>query len=155
MQEACIPLSTACQIPGAQAIDRGYLVRQNYLHWRSLSSGSVQVHGSHEIPGVFGMEGLHGPADFRRLGRKAAEATERMVSIAEEGLLKGQELLAILDEISDTLCLVLDTAELCRSVHPDPVSSSFLSLSASTRHFSLFSQSSAFLLSFDVYLRLF
>jgi intermediate peptidase len=67
------------------------------------------------------MPGLHSPADFQRLGDEAAAVVARLSQMAISGNLEGMEFLEAFDEISDSLCLVLDTAELCRSVHPDPV----------------------------------
>jgi intermediate peptidase len=67
------------------------------------------------------MPGLHSPADFHRLGKEAAQMVERLSEMAISSQLEGMEFLEAFDEISDSLCLVLDTAELCRSVHPDPV----------------------------------
>jgi hypothetical protein len=67
------------------------------------------------------MPGLHSPADFQRLGDEAAAVVARLSQMAISGNLEGMQFLEAFDEISDSLCLVLDTAELCRSVHPDPV----------------------------------
>lgn len=72
--------------------------------------------------GLFGVVGLHKPSDFVRLGKVTAAAIERLVEEVTRGDgARGDVLLAAFDEMSDSFCIVLDTAEVCRSVHPDPV----------------------------------
>jgi len=75
--------------------------------------------------GAFGLAGLHEPSDFDRLARRAVAKSDELmaglVSLGPSASTGGAATSVIddLDEISDTLCAVVDVAELCRNVHPD------------------------------------
>ena len=75
--------------------------------------------------GAFGLAGLHEPSDFDRLARRAVAKSDELmaglVSLGPNASTGGAATSVIddLDEISDTLCAVVDVAELCRNVHPD------------------------------------
>lgn len=87
---------------------------------RSAHSAPHQNHHHHHLtPGLFGLEGLHAPDDFPRLARRAAERSESIAGALRSGLASGAGVVDDLDEISDTVCRVVDVAEVCRNVHPD------------------------------------
>ncbi|CAI5981149.1 unnamed protein product [Closterium sp. NIES-64] len=68
--------------------------------------------------GLFGHEELSEPKGFHRMAANAIARTEALlqeVAAAPPSL----RTVCLLDEMSDTLCRVLDAAELCRNVHPN------------------------------------
>ena len=94
--------------------------------------------------GVYGLVGLHAPKDFERLAadvidrvndiisdikgkqekkvlRKHRSNTTVAAGVVEERIATWGEknIVHQLDEISDTICAVVDVAELCRNTHPD------------------------------------
>jgi len=77
-----------------------------------------------ERGGLFGVKGLDTPADFPRLAVQAAAEVEQLLALAvageANGTIRGGGFVGILDQMSDSICLVMDAAELCRNVHPDP-----------------------------------
>ena len=70
---------------------------------------------------AFAVPGLRQPEDCARLAHEAAQACEGLVARVVAGASSPTlDVLYGLDEMSETLCRVLDTMELCRNVHPDP-----------------------------------
>ena len=69
--------------------------------------------------GFFAVKALAEPAGFLRLADDAIERSDQLRSRARSGDFSGHSLLQVLDAMSDTICLVIDAAELCRNVHPD------------------------------------
>jgi hypothetical protein len=73
--------------------------------------------------GLFGVTGLDTASDFPRLAIEAAAEVEHLLVLAVEGEaaghIRGRALVQLLDQMSDSVCLVMDAAELCRSAHPD------------------------------------
>ena len=80
----------------------------------------VHVLADDARPGVFGLEGLHAPDDFSRLASAAVRRSEDIRASLASGAVTGVSVVDHLDEISDAVCSVVDVAELCRNVHPDP-----------------------------------
>ena len=69
--------------------------------------------------GLFHLDGLSRPADFMRIANKAVQrADELILQVCRQGAVPAS--LEIVDDVSDTLCRVMDAAELCRNVHVDP-----------------------------------
>ena len=98
----------------------GPTVRRGELRQRGMAQRA-----SAKDAGLFGVVGLHTPGDFPQQAQKAAARVLELCAEVEASgdggvVLGGRALLQTMDEISDTLCLVMDAAELCRSVHPDP-----------------------------------
>ena len=98
----------------------GPTVRRGELTQRGMAQRA-----SAKDAGLFGVVGLHAPGDFPKQAQQAAvrvlELCAEVEASGQGGVaLGGRALLQTMDEISDTLCLVMDAAELCRSVHPDP-----------------------------------
>ena len=73
----------------------------------------------HEQVGVFGMPSLTSPESFKAMAMatkmKVHALVRKVTSTPEPGIGTLQDL----DSISDALCQVVDTAELCRNVHED------------------------------------
>eukprot|EP00960_Hanusia_phi_P055292 762930-Hanusia_phi.AAC.10 len=106
-----------------------------YRHARHMSTGAAGREARHERPharaevqgkfqgrtGLFGIKGLERPQDFPKQAQEAADKIanlrERVISGRAE--MAAKQMLILMDEISDSLCLVIDAAELCRSVHAD------------------------------------
>jgi len=66
-------------------------------------------------PGLFSLPGLHVPSDFPRLAQEALTSCDDVR--ARLPSLTGTDVLYELDAISNSVCGVIDAAELCRSVH--------------------------------------
>lgn len=71
-----------------------------------------------ERVGLYGYDGLMDAQEFRVLVREAIEISEGIIhdirhAVPSVAIVKG------LDDISNTVCTVLDAAELCRNTHPD------------------------------------
>ena len=70
--------------------------------------------------GLFSIEGLNTPSDFLRLAKEAIEKSDNLrqgipMEISSHG--QAVDTLYQLDEISKTVCNVIDAAELCRNAH--------------------------------------
>ena len=69
-------------------------------------------------PGCFGLNGLHHPADWDRIANKCVSTCERLAEeIRTQDGSHGAVLLRKFDELSNELCIVLDAAQLCQTVH--------------------------------------
>ncbi|KAA8499330.1 putative mitochondrial intermediate peptidase, mitochondrial [Porphyridium purpureum] len=71
-------------------------------------------------PGQFGIQGLHMPSDWGVIAERCllrSDALVREIEALDET--PDVRVLYLFDELSDTLCRVVDGAELCRNVHPD------------------------------------
>eukprot|EP00557_Chaetoceros_sp_GSL56_P010793 CAMPEP_0176480586 /NCGR_PEP_ID=MMETSP0200_2-20121128/2357_1 /TAXON_ID=947934 /ORGANISM="Chaetoceros sp., Strain GSL56" /LENGTH=643 /DNA_ID=CAMNT_0017876717 /DNA_START=52 /DNA_END=1983 /DNA_ORIENTATION=- len=77
--------------------------------------------------GLFSLPNLHRPQDFLKLANDAIQDCNSLRQIIQSSLLHNEtdgtyslsprETLHILDNISNTVCSVIDASELCRSVH--------------------------------------
>ena len=76
--------------------------------------------GDDELPGVYGLKGLHRPEDFARLASHATATSESIAHPLRTGTRNGICVINDLDSISDAVCKVVDVAELCRNTHSDP-----------------------------------
>ncbi|KAE8694234.1 putative mitochondrial intermediate peptidase [Hibiscus syriacus] len=67
--------------------------------------------------GLYGFDHLKSPEGFQRF---ADDAIERSVELVDyiSGMPSSVEIIRAMDEISDTVCSVVDSAELCRQTHP-------------------------------------
>ncbi|KAJ0971041.1 hypothetical protein J5N97_019000 [Dioscorea zingiberensis] len=68
--------------------------------------------------GLYGFPVLRTAKGFRRFVDEAIERSGELVSYISR-LPPSGEIIRALDEISDTVCSVIDSAELCRNTHPD------------------------------------
>lgn len=81
----------------------------------------LRLNQSPDTPGQFTLKGLHRPNDWKPI---AASCIQKCLSLADQVRShtprRDASLLQLFDDLSDELCSVLDVAELCRNVHPDP-----------------------------------
>jgi len=75
--------------------------------------------------GLFSIPTLHQPSDFQRLAQEAMTECDTLrqtlASVSTPtSLHQAQDILRLLDDVSQTVCNVIDAAEVCRSVHVSP-----------------------------------
>lgn len=81
----------------------------------------IRATPSRETPGQFGLKGLHQPTDWQRIANSCVEDCLHYADrIRTHPFQPNASVLQLFDDLSDRLCSVLDVAELCRNVHPDP-----------------------------------
>ena len=89
--------------------------------WKAVST-AAEARAGRGRQGLYGVDGLVEPEDFPQLAAAAATEVQELMAFAvggeSSGTVRGQAFVAVLDQISDTVCLVMDAAELCRSTHP-------------------------------------
>ncbi len=84
-------------------------------------------------PGLFSLPHLHQPSDFINLANQAIQTCNNLRQQIHNSVsssssspphsssqLSPQQTLYILDDISNTICSIIDASELCRSVHTSP-----------------------------------
>jgi intermediate peptidase len=95
---------------------------------RSLTTAAMNMNRyrsdqNKDKPGLFSIPGLHTPADFRRLTKEAMLKSDDLregIPVDTQHLTSKShaiDTLYQLDQISKTICNVIDAAELCRSAH--------------------------------------
>ncbi len=101
------------------------------LHFNrgSFHSSSITLQKTESGPpspavGLFSLPNLHKPSDFLTLASDAVstcnDLRQQIQNSLETKHLSPQETLFLLDDISNTVCSVIDASELCRSVHASP-----------------------------------
>ncbi|BBG98246.1 hypothetical protein Prudu_007598 [Prunus dulcis] len=68
--------------------------------------------------GLYGFDHLKTPKGFRRFVDDAIERSGELVAYIS-GMPSSAEIIRAMDEISNRVCSVIDSAELCRQTHPD------------------------------------
>ncbi|CAL2243494.1 unnamed protein product [Prunus armeniaca] len=68
--------------------------------------------------GLYGFDHLKTPKGFRRFVDDAIERSGELVAYIS-GMPSSAEIIRAMDEISNTVCSVIDSTELCRQTHPD------------------------------------
>ncbi|KAK9292479.1 hypothetical protein L1049_020452 [Liquidambar formosana] len=68
--------------------------------------------------GLYGFDHLKTPKGFQRFVDEAIERSGELVTYIS-GMPSSAEIIRAMDEISNTVCSVVDSAELCRHTHPD------------------------------------
>ncbi|KAL2541959.1 putative mitochondrial intermediate peptidase [Abeliophyllum distichum] len=68
--------------------------------------------------GLYGFDHLKTPRGFQRMVDDAIERSNELVKYIA-GMPSGPEIIKAMDEISNAVCTVIDSAELCRHTHPD------------------------------------
>ncbi|KAK9914088.1 hypothetical protein M0R45_037884 [Rubus argutus] len=68
--------------------------------------------------GLYGFDHLKSPKGFQRFVDDAIERSGELVEYIS-GMPASAEIIRAMDEISNTVCCVVDSAELCRHTHPD------------------------------------
>ncbi|OMO85833.1 Peptidase M3A/M3B [Corchorus capsularis] len=85
----------------------------NHRHFRTRA-----VDRKDESPtGLYGFDYLKSPKGFRRFVDDAIERSGELVDYIS-GMPSPAETIRAMDEISDTVCTVVDSAEFCRQTHP-------------------------------------
>ncbi|OMO98080.1 Peptidase M3A/M3B [Corchorus olitorius] len=85
----------------------------NHRHFRTRA-----VDRKDESPtGLYGFDYLKSPKGFRRFVDDAIERSGELVNYIS-GMPSSAEIIRAMDEISDTVCTVVDSAEFCRQTHP-------------------------------------
>ncbi|KAL8217979.1 hypothetical protein R6Q57_021352 [Mikania cordata] len=78
---------------------------------------SPAVHRMEET-GLYGCHHLKNPKGFQRIVDDAIERSNELVGYISR-MSSSSEIIDAMDEISNTVCQVVDSAELCRHTHPD------------------------------------
>ncbi|KAL2453680.1 Mitochondrial intermediate peptidase [Abeliophyllum distichum] len=68
--------------------------------------------------GLYGFDHLKTPRGFQRMVDDAIERSNELVKYIA-GMPSGPDIIKAMDEISNAVCTVIDSAELCRHTHPD------------------------------------
>ena len=88
--------------------------------FRSLSTRNFFAKSSSSSATLLGLCGLHNPGDFEKLAKAATWRSENSLARFKScPSLPPEEVVELLDNVSNDLCRVADAAELVRSVHGD------------------------------------
>ncbi|XP_047332042.1 mitochondrial intermediate peptidase, mitochondrial [Impatiens glandulifera] len=71
-----------------------------------------------EETGLYGFQHLKTPKGFQRFVDEAIERSDELINYIAE-IPASAEIIRAMDEMSDKVCSVVDSAELCRCTHPD------------------------------------
>ncbi|PON89458.1 Peptidase M3A/M3B [Trema orientale] len=85
---------------------------------RPRYSGRLHTSAAATTTGLYGFPRLKNPKGFHRFVDDAIERSGELVSYIAT-MPSSSEIIRAMDEISDTICSVVDSAELCRHTHPD------------------------------------
>ncbi|PON56238.1 Peptidase M3A/M3B [Parasponia andersonii] len=85
---------------------------------RPRHSGRLHTSAAATTTGLYGFPHLKNPKGFQRFVDDAIERSGELVSYIAT-MPSSSEIIGAMDEISDTICSVVDSAELCRHTHPD------------------------------------
>uniref|UniRef100_A0A2P2M062 Putative mitochondrial intermediate peptidase isoform X3 n=1 Tax=Rhizophora mucronata TaxID=61149 RepID=A0A2P2M062_RHIMU len=89
-----------------------------YNSARCFSSRPLPRQAGATTTGLYGFDHLKSPKGFQRFVDEAIERSGELVG-AISSTSSSAEIVRAMDEISDTVCSVVDSAELCRNTHPD------------------------------------
>lgn len=84
----------------------------------SIRTYSRETSHSGAPTGLYGIQHLKNPKGFQRFVDEAIERSTELVTYIC-GMPSAAEIIRAMDEISDKVCSVVDSAELCRNTHPD------------------------------------
>jgi len=85
-----------------------------------LQKRQLQNVATHQATGLFSLSSIQNPSDFLQISKEAIHTSDDLrTSLPTEITSKAQavDVLYQLDQISKTVCNVIDAAELCRSAH--------------------------------------
>eukprot|EP00249_Psilotum_nudum_P004310 c17834_g1_i1 orf=2-418(-) len=68
--------------------------------------------------GLYGYDVLKSAKGFEDFAQQAIEKSEELINCIRQ-LPPSMEIIRAFDDLSDTICAVVDSAELCRNTHPD------------------------------------
>ncbi|XP_022941716.1 mitochondrial intermediate peptidase, mitochondrial isoform X1 [Cucurbita moschata] len=101
-------------------VSSGAVLKSCYLNCLSSRSIHAAASAPHEgaATGLYGFEQLKSPKGFRRFVDEAIERSGELVTFISS-MPSSAEVIRAMDEISNRVCSVFDSAELCRQTHPD------------------------------------
>ncbi|KGN57283.1 mitochondrial intermediate peptidase, mitochondrial isoform X3 [Cucumis sativus] len=98
----------------------GLVLKSSY--WNCFRSRSIHAPASAPqkgaATGLYGFDHLKSPQGFRRFVDEAIERSGELVTFISS-MPSSAEVIRAMDEISNSVCSVFDSAELCRQTHPD------------------------------------
>ncbi|PIA35745.1 hypothetical protein AQUCO_03500240v1 [Aquilegia coerulea] len=95
-----------------------HLLFRNFSTFQKNNFFTSIARNNGEETGLYGFELLKSPKGFQRFVDEAIKRSSELVSYVSN-LPSSMEIIRAMDEISDTVCSVVDSAELCRNTHPD------------------------------------
>ncbi|KAG4118310.1 hypothetical protein ERO13_D11G010266v2 [Gossypium hirsutum] len=87
-----------------------------FLSYRHFRTRAVDRQNTSST-GLYGFDHLKSPKGFQRFVDEAIERSSELIDYIS-GMPSSAEIIRAMDEISDTVCSVVDSAELCRQTHP-------------------------------------
>ncbi|KAG4172621.1 hypothetical protein ERO13_A11G007600v2 [Gossypium hirsutum] len=87
-----------------------------FLSYRHFRTRAVDRQNTSST-GLYGFDHLKSPKGFQRFVDEAIERLSELIDYIS-GMPSSVEIIRAMDEISDTVCSVVDSAELCRQTHP-------------------------------------
>lgn len=87
-----------------------------FLSYRHFRTRAVDRQNTSST-GLYGFDHLKSPKGFQRFVDEAIERLSELIDYIS-GMPSSAEIIRAMDEISDTVCSVVDSAELCRQTHP-------------------------------------
>lgn len=85
---------------------------------RRAAAAAYSTAAARPETGLYGFDVLRTAKGFRRFVDEAIQRSDELVSHIAQ-LPPSAEIVRAMDEISNTVCSVIDSAELCRNTHPD------------------------------------
>ncbi|KAI5066889.1 hypothetical protein GOP47_0017417 [Adiantum capillus-veneris] len=85
---------------------------------RSFSEAPVSIRQSASATGLYGYDVLKSASGFQAFAQDAIEKSEDLIERIRQTQ-PSMETISLFDELSDTVCTVVDSAELCRNTHCD------------------------------------
>jgi intermediate peptidase len=85
---------------------------------RRAAAAAFSTAAARPETGLYGFDVLRTAKGFRRFVDDAIERSDELVAYIGQ-LPPSAEIVRAMDEISNTVCSVIDSAELCRNTHPD------------------------------------
>ncbi|XP_020589996.1 probable mitochondrial intermediate peptidase, mitochondrial isoform X3 [Phalaenopsis equestris] len=106
-------MAWAVRIRRAAAPDLPYRAREFFS-----GNFAASVSADSDETGLYGFQVLKTAKGFRRFVDEAIESADDLVSRISQ-MPPSEEVIKAMDDISNTVCSVIDSAELCRNTHPD------------------------------------
>ncbi|KAG5230558.1 peptidase M3 family protein [Salix suchowensis] len=98
------------------------MLKSNYptliFSCHASTRAAPQLNGAAATTGLYGFDHLKTPKGFQRFVDDAIERSGELVNYISS-MPSSAEIVRAMDEISNTVCCVVDSAELCRNTHPD------------------------------------
>lgn len=94
-----------------------HLAREDALKGRSYQTEAVGMNRQ-RVTGLYGYDVLKSANGFQAFAQAAIEKSEELIDRIKQSP-PSMETIRLFDDLSDTICTVVDSAELCRNTHPD------------------------------------